>query len=99
MENGFGMTEKHYLCGTVNDTLFHEKTFIGRHRDAGGNPFGRRPGQQGDPDARIREMVGIGDENGKKYKGGKTYTIDVPLDRLPRFTMQNSVAHKSLKTT
>ena len=26
------------------------------------------------------------DENGKVYKGGKTYTIDVPLDRLPRFT-------------
>ena len=26
------------------------------------------------------------DENGKVYKGGRTYTIDVPLDRLPRFT-------------
>ena len=26
------------------------------------------------------------DENGKIYKGGKTYIIDVPLDRLPRFT-------------
>lgn len=37
------------------------------------------------------------DENGKKYNGGKTYTIDVPLDRLPRFTLQNSAAHKSLK--
>ena len=28
------------------------------------------------------------DENGKKYKGGKTYVIEVPLDRLPRFTRQ-----------
>lgn len=26
------------------------------------------------------------DENGKVYKGGKTYTLDVPLDRVPRFT-------------
>lgn len=26
------------------------------------------------------------DENGRKYKGGKTYVIDVPLSRLPRFT-------------
>lgn len=26
------------------------------------------------------------DENGKVYKGGKAYVIDVPLDRLPRFT-------------
>lgn len=26
------------------------------------------------------------DENGKVYRGGKTYTIDVPLERLPRFT-------------
>lgn len=26
------------------------------------------------------------DENGKKYKGGRTYTLDVPLSRLPRFT-------------
>ena len=26
------------------------------------------------------------DENGKAYKGGKTYTLDVPLDRVPRFT-------------
>lgn len=25
------------------------------------------------------------DENGKKYKGGKTYTIEVPLERLPYF--------------
>ena len=25
------------------------------------------------------------DENGKKYKGGKSYIIDVPLDRLPIF--------------
>ena len=25
------------------------------------------------------------DELGKKYKGGKTYTIQVPLDRLPYF--------------
>lgn len=25
------------------------------------------------------------DETGRKYKGGKTYTIDVPLDRLPYF--------------
>lgn len=27
------------------------------------------------------------DEAGRKYKGGKTYTIDVPLDRIPVFTM------------
>ena len=26
------------------------------------------------------------DEFGKVYRGGRTYTIDVPLDRLPRFT-------------
>lgn len=26
------------------------------------------------------------DETGKKYKGGKTYVLDVPLSRLPRFT-------------
>ncbi len=26
------------------------------------------------------------DENGNKYKGGRTYIIDVPLSRLPRFT-------------
>ena len=26
------------------------------------------------------------DENGKKYKGGRTYQIEVPLDRVPRFT-------------
>ena len=26
------------------------------------------------------------DEYGKIYKGGRTYTIDVPLDRIPRFT-------------
>ena len=26
------------------------------------------------------------DENGKVYKGGKTYMLDVPLERLPRFT-------------
>ena len=26
------------------------------------------------------------DEYGKTYKGGRTYTIDVPLDRIPRFT-------------
>jgi alpha-glucosidase len=25
------------------------------------------------------------DELGKKYKGGKTYTINVPLERLPYF--------------
>ena len=25
------------------------------------------------------------DELGKKYKGGKTYTIDAPLNRLPYF--------------
>ena len=28
------------------------------------------------------------DENGKKYKGGKTYTLEVPLSRLPIFTRQ-----------
>lgn len=28
------------------------------------------------------------DEYGKKYKGGKTYVIEVPLSRLPRFTRQ-----------
>ena len=26
------------------------------------------------------------DENGKKYKGGRTYELEVPLDRVPRFT-------------
>ena len=26
------------------------------------------------------------DETGRKYKGGKTYTIEVPLDRIPVFT-------------
>ena len=26
------------------------------------------------------------DEYGKVYRGGKTYTLDVPLDRLPYFT-------------
>ena len=26
------------------------------------------------------------DENGKTYKGGRTYVLDVPLDRVPRFT-------------
>ncbi|MBR4687300.1 MAG: glycoside hydrolase, partial [Bacteroidales bacterium] len=26
------------------------------------------------------------DENGKVYKGGRTYVLDVPLDRVPRFT-------------
>ena len=26
------------------------------------------------------------DEKGCKYKGGKTYDIDVPLDRIPVFT-------------
>jgi alpha-glucosidase len=26
------------------------------------------------------------DENGKTYKGGKTYELTVPLDRVPRFT-------------
>jgi len=26
------------------------------------------------------------DENGRKYKGGRTYTIEVPLDRIPVFT-------------
>ena len=25
------------------------------------------------------------DDQGKKYKGGKTYTLQVPLDRLPYF--------------
>lgn len=28
------------------------------------------------------------DENGRRYKGGKTYVIDVPLSRLPRFTRE-----------
>lgn len=28
------------------------------------------------------------DENGRRYKGGKTYIIDVPLSRLPRFTRE-----------
>ena len=27
------------------------------------------------------------DEQGKKYKGGKTYRIKVPLDRLPYFEL------------
>lgn len=26
------------------------------------------------------------DEKGKKYRGGKSYVIDVPLDRIPVFT-------------
>jgi alpha-glucosidase len=26
------------------------------------------------------------DENGKVYKGGKTYELEVPIDRVPRFT-------------
>ena len=26
------------------------------------------------------------DENGKVYKGGRTYVLDVPLERVPRFT-------------
>ena len=26
------------------------------------------------------------DETGRKYKGGKTYTLDVPLSRIPVFT-------------
>lgn len=26
------------------------------------------------------------DDTGKKYKGGRTYTISVPLDRIPVFT-------------
>lgn len=26
------------------------------------------------------------DENGKVYKGGRTYALDVPLDRVPCFT-------------
>lgn len=28
------------------------------------------------------------DENGKKYTGSKTYTIQVPLDRIPYFTLK-----------
>jgi alpha-glucosidase len=28
------------------------------------------------------------DETGKKYKGGQTVTIDVPLNRLPYFIRQ-----------
>lgn len=27
------------------------------------------------------------DETGRKYKGGKTYTIEVPMDRIPVFTI------------
>jgi alpha-glucosidase len=27
-------------------------------------------------------------DDGKKYKGGKTYLIDVPINRLPCFTLQ-----------
>jgi len=30
------------------------------------------------------------DELGKKYKGGKVFTIDVPLDRLPYFELQEA---------
>ena len=30
------------------------------------------------------------DELGKKYKGGKVFTIDVPLDRVPYFEMQEA---------
>jgi alpha-glucosidase len=26
------------------------------------------------------------DETGKTYRGGRTYTLDVPIDRVPRFT-------------
>ena len=26
------------------------------------------------------------DENGKVYEGGRTYTLDVPLERIPIFT-------------
>ena len=26
------------------------------------------------------------DETGRKYKGGKTYDIEVPMDRIPVFT-------------
>jgi alpha-glucosidase len=30
------------------------------------------------------------DENGKKFKGGKTYTIPVPLERIPYFILKDS---------
>ena len=40
----------------------------------------------GHPEATLEGY--ILDENGKKYKGGKTYVIDVPLSRLPRFTRE-----------
>jgi alpha-glucosidase len=29
------------------------------------------------------------DDQGKSYKGGKKYTIDVPIDRIPVFTLNN----------
>ncbi len=44
-----------------------------------------------DKDTRRTVKLPIGtwiDGMGKKYKGGQTITIDVPLNRLPYFTKQ-----------
>jgi len=37
------------------------------------------------------------DELGKKYKGGKVVTIEVPLDRLPYFQIQATAGKKKQK--